>query len=207
MVYTKTSVEKDKILRNDSGKLQGEVKAKQKSLGLERMKPMKNQGLYQQLEDMDVEKNHIQEVMKYTHERNLKKKEEQKKAKAKSQKEILAMILAHEERKSREAFDGRRIVFIDGSFEGYLDSIRMTAGRVLLLEKDDAREKDGIFIGDKTGEKERKYDVLSCGEGCEEIEEGDIVMVAPYSGTEIISNNKRYRIVLISDVICRMEDE
>ena len=116
MVYTKTSVEKDKILRNDSGKLQGEVKAKQKSLGLERMKPMKNQGLYQQLEDMDVEKNHIQEVMKYTHERNLKKKEEQKKAKAKSQKEILAMILAHEERKSREAFDGRRIVFIDGTF-------------------------------------------------------------------------------------------
>ena len=170
------------------------------------MRPLRKRGLYRQLDDIKEESSHIQEVMAYTHERNVKKRQEEKKAKKKSPKEILNMILMHEERKSREDFDERRIVFLDGGFGEYEDSVRMLTGMVLLKQRPVANEKDGIVFADSHLERHPEFEVVAAGEGCDDVVPGQVVMVDTYSGTEIVSGKDLYRIVSIADVLCVLED-
>ena len=51
-----------------------------------------------------------------------------------------------------------------------------------------------------------KYQVVCFGEGVCDLNEGDIVLLEPYSGIEIVSNEEKYRITFIEDVLVKLED-
>jgi co-chaperonin GroES (HSP10) len=205
MAYIKSTTEKEKILRNDRNKLHEELKARQKELGLRGMVPTGNQDSYRQLEDIKNEKSHIQEQMTQAKEERLRKAEEDKKAKHKSFSEQLKMYLARRERMDKEDYEKRRITYLDGGFEEYEETIKMTPFRVLTKEIKEV-EKDGIILTDNHFDKMSKYEVVCFGDGVYDLNAGDIVILEPYSGIEIISNKNKYRITFIEDVLIKMED-
>jgi len=205
MAYIKSDTEKDKILRNENDKLQEELHARQKELGLRGMVPRNNQNAYKQLEDIKAESSHIKEQMTQAKEERIKRTEEERKAKRKSADELLKIYLAKCERKDKEAYEKRRFIFRDGGFSEYEDVIKMPAFRVLLKEiKVD--NINGIELPDSHFNKMPKYHVIACGEGCEDLEIGNTVLVEPYSGFEIISQKDTYRISFIEDILVTLED-
>ena len=207
MAFVKTSVEKDKILKNDKNKLREEISAKQKELGLRTMVPRHNQDEYTQLADLDYEKNNIKDSMAFAKEQRIKKNEAIKKAKRKSFKENLKLYFAQRERKAKQAYDKRRIIFLNGGFEDYEDTIEMMSYRVLLKEIKENNSNSLIVKPDNFKEKFAKYRVIKKGNYCDDINEGDIVIVEAYSGIEIVSKQNVYRIVTIDDVICKEESD
>lgn len=205
MAYIKSDTEKEKILRNDSHKLNEEIKAKQKELGLRDMIPKGNQNAYRQLEDIKNEKSHIIEQMTQAKEERLKRAAEEKKAKEKTFSEKLKMYLAKRERMDKEDYEKRRIIYLGGGFEQYENTIKVTPFRVLTKEIK-TFEKNGVFIPENHFDKMVKYQVICFGEGVYDLNEGDIVLLEPYSGIEIVSNEEKYRITFIEDVLVKLED-
>jgi co-chaperonin GroES (HSP10) len=67
----------------------------------------------------------------------------------------------------------------------------MTPYRVLLKQINET-EKNEIIIPDQHKDKMSKYKVICFGEGCEYVNENDIVLVEPYSGIEIVSKQDIY---------------
>ena len=198
---------KEKILREEPGKIDDEVKAKSHELGLQSLIPQQSQDGYRQLKDLKDEAGHINDLMSMEREKSSKMREERRKARQKSGKEQLRMILAHQERRAREDFIGRRIVFIGGGFENYFDHIRMTPYRVLLKEIKRDDELDGIALPGIYEEDMAHYSVIcACDEADGIVDAGDIVMVEKYAGTEVISGGVKYRIVFVDDIICKVEN-
>lgn len=205
MAYIKSDTEKDKILRNDSNKLQEQIQNKQKSLGLRGMVAKNNQDAYRQLQDIKNEQNHIRETMTQAKEKRLKRMKEQRQAKRKTYFEQLKLYLAKQERQQKDAYDSRRITYLDGGFSQYEQIIKMTPYRVLLKQINET-EKNGIVIPDQHKDKMSKYKVICFGEGCEYVNENDIVLVEPYSGIEIVSKQDTYRIVYFDNIIIKIQE-
>lgn len=206
MAYIKTDNEKDKIFKNDKNKLREEIKAKQKELGLRNMIPRHNQDEYQQLKDMENEKNHILEQMSQAKEDRIKKQEAERKAKKKSFNEMLRLYLKKQERQNKQEYDARRINYLDGGFDEYESIIKMFALRILLKEiKKDNVDDNGIILQEDDDNKNKEYEIINFGEGCEDISVGEKVMVIPYSGIEIVSKKDVYRIVFINDILCKLD--
>lgn len=203
MIGIQTDGTKDKILREDPDKLNAEVKAKAKELKLDKLQPLKNQNPYQQMKDMRDEAGHINDLMSFEHERNVQKRAEERKARRKTPRQMLNMVLMHEERKAKEAFDKRRITFIEGEFEKYLDRIRMTPERVLLKDIEREDSIGGIALPEIYEEDMSHYSVVcACDEAEGVVVPGDVVMVEKYAGIEVLSGSKKYRIVFVDDIIC-----
>lgn len=110
MTYIKGSDEKRRIAENDKEKLQEEIKAKTKELGLRGINPLHNQSEYQQLEDLKNNKNQIIETMIETKERRIardkRKKEYEREKRMKNAEKRYFMM---KERKAKEAYEKRKI--------------------------------------------------------------------------------------------------
>ena len=207
MIGIQTDGTKDKILREDPEKLKAEAKAMAKGMNLDKLKPLKNQDPYQQMKDMKEQAGHINDLMSREHEENERIRAEQKKAKRKTSRQLLNMILIHEERKAKEEFDRRRITFIDGEFEEYFDRIRMTPNRVLLKEVEREDNAGGIALPEIYEDDISHYEVVcACDEADGIVAPGNVVMVEKYAGIEVLSGSMKYRIVFVDDIICKMEE-
>ena len=203
MIGIQTDGTKDKILREDPEKLKAEAKAMAKDMKLDKLQPLRNQNPYQQMKDMKDEAGHIKDMMSQEHEENERIRAEQKKAKRKTSRQLLNMILIHEERKAEEAFDRRRITFIEGEFEEYFDRIRMTPERVLLKEVEREDSIGGIALPEIYEEDMSHYSVVCASDEADGVvAPGDVVMVEKYAGTEVLSGSRKYRIVFVDDIIC-----
>ena len=204
MAYIHSDTQKDKILRNDKRRLKEEIEAKQKSLGLRGMVPRHNQNEYRQLADIEYEKNHILETMQKAREERMKRQAEERKAKRKHPDELLKVYLKKKERESRMDYEDRKITYTGGEFSGYEETIKMMPCLVLLKEiiKDNI---DGVALPVTFKDKLAKYQVICCGDDCHDLNVGDIVMVEPYSGIEIESRKDIYRIVLMQDILIKVE--
>lgn len=194
-----------RILEKEPEKLLNELKEKQKSLGLRDMKPTRNQGILQQLKDIDEEKNNILDRMQMEKENRLRRTAEQRKANQKSFKEKLAMYLNQQERKAKDAYGKRRIVFSDGGFEECLDGIRMTSCRVLVKEIRD-EQRDLILVPESHTEKFPKNTVVAVADDVDEVNVGDVVIADAYAGIEVVSQGNVYRILFDSDILCKLEN-
>lgn len=204
MAYINSDTQKDKILRNDRKKLKEEISAQQKSLGLRGMVPRHNQDEYRQLEDINNESNHILETMQKAREERIKRQAEERKAKRKHPDELLKIYLKKKERESRMDYESRKIVYNGGEFSGYEETIKMMPSLVLLKEirKDNI---DGVALPETFKDKLAQYQVICCGDECYDLNKDDVVMVEPYSGIEIESKKDIYRIVLMQDILIKVE--
>ena len=165
------------------------------------MVPTRNQDVLQQLADIDAEKNNIKERMAEAKEAREKKSAEERKAKQKSFDEKYRMYLIQQERKARTEYGNRRMV-IDDFDES---RIRMLPFRVLVKELAPKREEGGIALPEMQ-ERHPRNVVLCVGDGIDEIAVGDIVVADAYSGVEIARGADRFRILLDSDILFKVED-
>ena len=110
MTYIKGSDEKRRIAENDKEKLQEEIKAKTKELGLRGMKPISNQSEYQQLDDLKNNKEQIIEIMQEAKEKRIakekRKKEYEREERMRNAEKRYFMM---KERKAKEAYEKRKI--------------------------------------------------------------------------------------------------
>lgn len=196
-----------KVAENEPEKLREELKARQKELGLDTMIPTKDQDILQQLEDIGVERNNILDQMQKAKEARIKRTAEERKAKQKTLNQKLKMYFAQQERKAKQAYDSRRLVYLGGGFDKYEGSIRMTSFRVLLKEiVDGEHEEKGIIVPETHTERFPHYKVLAVGDGCDGIEDGMTVIVEAYAGTEVVSGKDVYRIVTCDDILGEVEE-
>lgn len=191
-----------RVLEREPEKLQEELKARQKELGLRDMIPKHNQGVFQQLADVDAEKHNIEDQMAKAREEREKRTAEERKAKQKSFKEKLRLYLMQQERKALDAYNKRRIVFDD--FEE--DKLRMLSFRVLIKQLNPIhKEGELIEVPDTHSDKYPQNVVICVGDGVDEIEVGDVVVADAYAGIEIVKGKEIYRIVYDEDILFKME--
>lgn len=203
MAYVSTSDEKNRILEREKDKLKKEIKLREKDLGLRDMKPLTKKNEYEQLYDLKNEENNIKDSMAFAKEQRIKKREEEKRRKRKTFEENLKLYFAQIERKSKERYNKRKIVFRDGGFDKFEPKIKMMSCRVLLKEIKKDEMQDGIVIPESYEDKNKIYKVIAIGKGCNEaLKINDRVMVELYSGVEIVSKQDIYRIVTDSDILC-----
>ena len=193
-----------KVAENEPEKLREELKARQKELGLDNMIPKKNQDVLQQLDDINLEKNNILDQMQKAKEARLKRTAEERKAKQKTLNQKAKMYFAQRERKARQAYESRRIVF-HGGFSEYEDSIRMLPYRVMLKQLEQEQEKGGILLPESHGERFPRYLVVAVGDGSDGVEKGMTVVVEPWAGVEIVSGKDVYRAVTCDDILAEVE--
>ena len=189
-----------KVMEHEPEKLVEELKARQKELGLANMVPTRHQNVLQQLDDIKNEKNNILDQMQKAKEERIKRTAEERQAKEKTVNEKLKMFFAQKERKAKQAYDSRRLVYLDGGFSQYEPTIRMMSFRVLLKEIPEEGERDGIIVPETHTERYPEYSVIAVGDGCDGIKDGMVVLVEAYAGTEIVSGKDTYRIVTCDDI-------
>lgn len=76
--------------------------------------------------------------------------------------------------------------------------------KVLLEIMEQKKEKDGIIIPESV-EKEREYKVIGIGDLVENLEVGDYVLLAKYTGTEISKDGKDYLIIDEDEILAKIE--
>lgn len=76
--------------------------------------------------------------------------------------------------------------------------------KVLLEIIERKEEKNGIVIPDSV-EKEREYKVIGIGDLVEDLEVGDYVLLAKYTGTEISKDGKDYLIIDEDEILAKIE--
>ena len=110
MVYISGSDEKRRIAENDKEKLCEEIKAKTKELGLQKLKPLRGQSEYQQLEDMKTNREKILEEMQEAKEtriaRDKRKKEDEREKRMKNAEK---RYLKKKEIEAKMAYEKRKI--------------------------------------------------------------------------------------------------
>lgn len=193
-----------RVLEREPEKLQEELKARQKELGLRDMIPKHNQGVFQQLADVDAEKHNIEDQMAKAREEREKRTAEERKAKQKSFKEKLRLYLMQQERKALDAYNKRRIVFDD--FEE--DKLRMLSFRVLIRQRIPIHSEDELIEVPESFDRSDPYpqnDVVCIGDGVDGIEVGDVVVAEKYAGVEIVKGKEIYRIVYDEDILFKVE--
>ncbi len=198
--------QKDKILREDKDKLETELKEKRHEVGLDDMKPLHNQGIYDQFKDIKEEGAHIREIMAKGKEDHRRKLEEERKAKRKTADEQLEIHLRELERRERAAYDSRRIVFRDGGMDKYEKRLRMMDGLVLLKREPLRDSVDGMWLDPNRFEKWPKWHVVAVGTRVESPAVGSVVVVDAYCGTEVVSKDDVYLIADSEDILCTLEE-
>ncbi len=73
-----------------------------------------------------------------------------------------------------------------------------------ILEKEEKTEA-GIIIPDTAKEKPQEAKVVSVGGDVETVKEGDIILFAKYSGTEVKIDNKDYIILKEDEILAKFE--
>lgn len=196
-----TSRESERILKNEPEKLHEELKEKQKELGLRDMIPNRNQNVLQQLKDIEAEKNNIADQMQKAREAREKRTAEQRKARQFTFKQKLDMYLAQKERKEARAYESRRIVYDE--FDE--TRIRMLPFRVLVRE-DKLEQTDELIVRPETMKERHPRNTVVCvGDGIDELQSGDKVLVDTYAGVEIDCGKEKYRIVFVDDILLKLE--
>lgn len=76
--------------------------------------------------------------------------------------------------------------------------------KVLLEIIERKEEKNGIVIPDSV-EKEHEYKVIGIGDLVEDLEVGDYVLLAKYTGTEISKDGKDYLIIDEDEILAKIE--
>lgn len=76
--------------------------------------------------------------------------------------------------------------------------------KVLLEIMEQKKEKDGIIIPESV-EKECEYKVIGIGDLVEDLEVGDYVLLAKYTGTEISKDGKDYLIIDEDEILAKIE--
>lgn len=76
--------------------------------------------------------------------------------------------------------------------------------KVLLEIMERKKEKDGIIIPESV-EKECEYKVIGIGDLVEDLEVGDYVLLAKYTGTEISKDGKNYLIIDEDEILAKIE--
>lgn len=86
--------------------------------------------------------------------------------------------------------------------------MRAIGTNVLLRElEEEKNEINGIVLPDSAKQKPMKYEVVSIGNDViADIEEGNIVIVGKYVGTEIVKDKVVYKIVDEEEIIAKLED-
>jgi len=200
--------QKDKILREDKGKLEDELKEKRREVGLDDMRPLRQQGIYDQFQDLRDEGSHIKEIMAKGREDHRRKLEEERKAKRKTADEQLRIHLVELERRERAGYDARRIVFRDGGMEEYERRIRMTGGLALLKRIPLPSEAGGIALDPGRFEKWPKWRVLAVGPQADAgVAPGMTVVAEAYRGVEVVSRDDVYLVVDADEILCALEEE
>lgn len=85
--------------------------------------------------------------------------------------------------------------------------LKMLEFKILIEQVESSKEEKGIIIPDTAKTKQLLFTVVQLGEyACDgEIEEGDIVLVDRYAGTEVMIDRHIYRIVDESDILVKIE--
>jgi len=193
-----------KVLEKEPEKLDEELKARQKELGLRDMVPTHKQDVLQQLSDIEAERHNIEDQMAKAREAREKRTAEERKAKEKSFKEKLRLYLMQKERKALDAYNRRRIVYDD--FDE--SRIRMLSFRVLIRQRIPVHSEDELIEVPESFDRSDPYpqnDVVCVGDGVDGIETGDVVVAERYAGVEIACGNEIYRIVYDSDILFKIE--
>lgn len=79
--------------------------------------------------------------------------------------------------------------------------------RVLLEEIPCVQEVDGIVLPDSASQKPTKFKVVDVGDDVLEVKINDIVLIDVYTGTEIIQENIKYRIVEEDEILALVNEE
>ena len=84
--------------------------------------------------------------------------------------------------------------------------IKPLADRVLIEPKEaETKTASGIFIPDTAKEKPQQGTVIAVGPGKKdepmEVKVGDVVLFGKYAGTEVAVEEKKYLIVIQSDIL------
>ena len=110
MAYISGSEEKRRIAEKEPEKLQEEINARAKELGLRGLQPLQNQSQYQQLEDLKNNSEKIKEQMGISaEERKKKRKQEFEDSRYKRWKEAERRYFEKKERQAKEAYEKRKI--------------------------------------------------------------------------------------------------
>ena len=193
-----------KVLEKEPEKLNEELKARQKELGLRDMVPTHKQDVLQQLSDIEAERHNIEDQMAKAREAREKRTSEERKAKEKSFKEKLRLYLMQKERKALDAYNRRRIVY-----DGFDESrIRMLSFRVLIRQRMQIHSEDELIEVPESDRRDPypQNDVVCIGDGVDGIEVGDVVVAEKYAGVEIACGSEIYRIVYDSDIMFKVEN-
>ncbi len=86
--------------------------------------------------------------------------------------------------------------------------IRLLGDRVMVKRAEAETTSGGIHLPESAREAPQRAEVLAVSEDAviaPEIEEGDMVIVAKYGGTEIVIDGEEYLIVEADDVLAKEE--
>ena len=198
---------KQKILENEPEKLNQAIKEKAKSLGISSIQSLKGKNQLEQLNDMEKYGALMSESIQEQKEIREHKTRERQRSWHTSSKIALRRFLESQEMKSKEEYDKRRIVFLDGGIKELESQLKMLPLRVLVKEiKDDKKQDELIAIPETHTEKHPRYSVVCVGEGVDEISIGDVVVAVAYAGVEIVSDGSVYRILNDCDILCKVEE-
>lgn len=110
MAYITGDSEKEKIAKNEQNKLQEEIDARAKELGLRGINPLHNQSQYQQLEDLKNNGEKIKEQMEESAERRkAERKKKMEDTKYARHKEARERYFKMKEMRAKEAYEKRKI--------------------------------------------------------------------------------------------------
>lgn len=110
MAYITGDSEKEKIAKNEQDKLQEEINARAKELGLRGINPLNNQSQYQQLEDLKNNGEKIREQMEESAERRkAERKKKMEDTKYARHKEARERYFKMKEMRAKEAYEKRKI--------------------------------------------------------------------------------------------------
>lgn len=110
MAYVNGSEEKNRIAEKEPEKLQEEIREKAKELGISEFKPLKNQSEYQQLEDLQNNKEKILEEMQENKEKRIASEKRKKEyEREKRMKEAPARYFHAKKMRAKEEYEKRKI--------------------------------------------------------------------------------------------------
>lgn len=88
-----------------------------------------------------------------------------------------------------------------------MKKLHVLGERVLLEEIECVQEVNGIMLPDSAQQKPTKFKVVDIGDDVLEVKVGDIVLIDTYTGTEIVQEKIKYRIVEEEEILALVNEE
>jgi co-chaperonin GroES (HSP10) len=201
--------EKRRILEREPERINEDIMEKANALGInsiQSLKPEKNK--FQQLKEINEYGNMMSEGLLKEKELREHRTRERQRNYHTPFKVGLRRFLEMQEIKSKEEYDKRRVVFADGGIAELEERLKMLPYRVLvrvLPSNSNVSDNDLIVAPDCHIEKNPRCVVLCVGEGVDDVEKGDVVIVDTYAGVEVVSKKVVYRILMDTDLLCKVE--